>query len=548
MAKFQICRIDVPLFGEVELPNEEAWLHTFASECSKQPDILIEVDESALSIIAEELEIDADYLIAGAERYVSGNFREKARGLSGGQLGEFGEVLTFLLYKSEKQDIVRVVSWKPGSTQTVKGSKFPQPDFIIRKGSNAAALEVKSTEALDFISLRDMTKSYTTLKPCKLVAACREQALPQLAYKGSNRVAQKHSLKIRGHQVVPFPVGQGIAAAVLGVDGRVDRLRSDTKYKTPKSCREAKRSCWSCIPSARHAVIAIMANEPGRLSLGGATADGSIAWFTAYQRWTQALAARDIFAARDAAKVLSDSVINWLETTDGEKRELLASFWGSYLREAMRIRGLNVEVTEKLPMDSDSRTNVDSIESHLAEPENREVEIGEIPRLIKNTKGSLTPFGVSVRLQKRDGISESLSVRASGQFVEFRLASDFWWASKRVETSEEAGKVGNRVITLAMEASGAINLVRIFNEPIPFRDVSARVGDKVIPFGWEANWTVSDSADWLIGLGHWPFLRRPGRPMPWPIHLVTGDPRARMHVFLDGRACIRIHRDLTVGS
>ncbi len=62
-----------------------------------------------MELIADELELDAEGLAADASRYVGGLYRPKARGMGGSQLGDFGDVITFLLNRSSGSEIVRLI-------------------------------------------------------------------------------------------------------------------------------------------------------------------------------------------------------------------------------------------------------------------------------------------------------------------------------------------------------------------------------------------------------------------------------------------------------
>ena len=146
MPTFEVKRVDVPLFGFVEEPNKEKWFAAFAAATTT---IQIQIDAAALDAIADELEIDAEGLAADAERYVNGSYRAKARGMGGSQLGDLGEVLTFIANRVPGREITRVVSWRAGLSQVIKGSLFPQPDFLVNDAAGLAALEVKATEAFD---------------------------------------------------------------------------------------------------------------------------------------------------------------------------------------------------------------------------------------------------------------------------------------------------------------------------------------------------------------------------------------------------------------
>ena len=47
-------------------------------------------------------------------------------------------------------------------------------------------------------------------------------------------------------------------------DGRVGSLRSEAKYKTPKPCRQAGRSCWACVNEECNVVVVEMPKAPTR--------------------------------------------------------------------------------------------------------------------------------------------------------------------------------------------------------------------------------------------------------------------------------------------
>ncbi len=537
MPTFEIKQIQVPLFGVVESQNQAAWLNAFSTPTTTTP---IQIDEGALDIIADELELDGQGLIADAERYVNGSYRAKARGLSGSRLGDLGEVLAYLVNRVLGRKIVRVVSWRAGIGQTIKGSRFPQPDFIVEdENGSAAALEVKSTEALDFVGLRDAPKRWTWLQPCSSVAGCREQALPQLAYVAGAQTLQQHSLVMRAGPVVPFPVGKGVATAVVAVDGRTNALRSDPKFKTPKICRQASRDCWSCIPSACHFVLVTMPNAPGRLSLAGAGGEGPAGWLRAYKRWSQALAARDIFAVRLTVGILSETVTTWLASRDLSEPEVLRAFWGTYLHDAMRSRGLDVEVPRQLGDLSRPALGFEWSPAPLAKPASREASIEEIARVIGGyDQESLAAFVLSARLRRDDRPADSLSVGVSGDFVEFRLASDTWWTTGAVETIENASAVATRLLSVALEASGFP--MAADSGGVPLREVVAQVGDQAIRLGWESKPAPLRSVSWRSWLRHWPFWFEPDPWPPWPVLLALGDPRVRLQVLRDGRADLRV--------
>lgn len=540
MPTFEVKEVKVPLFGVVEVTDKAAWLTAFSvvSKTTK-----VQVDAAALDIIADYLELDAEGLAADAERYVNGSYRKKARGMGGARLGDLGEILTFLVNNVPGREIVRIVSWRAGIGQVIKGSLFPQPDFIIKDASGLAALEVKSTEAFDFVDLRDATKKWKWLQPCSSVAGCREQALPQLAFVGGALTTQQHSLVVQDGTVVPFPVGKGIATAVVAVDGRVNSLRSDSKYMTPTTCRKASRDCWTCLPNNCHFVLVTMPNAPGMLSLGGdASGDDSASWLRAYQRWSQALAARDILAVRSSLGVLVEAVATWLAADNVLEGDVLRGFWGSYLGDAMRSRGLDVEIPGRLGDLRRPELGFEWTQAPVAEPASRETSVEDIMRLISQEQESVAPFMMSARLRRNGRDMDSVTVRGFGEFVEFHLMSETWWTQGVVETIESASLIAMRLLSFVLEASGLP--VPADGDSVPLRVVAARVGDHEIGLGWESTSAMPHSASWRRWVGNRLFWFAHDPWPPWPALLFFGDPRVRLRVTPDGHADLRVLKTL----
>lgn len=545
MPTFNVKQVDIPLFGVVENSNQAGWRAVFSNAAQTIP---VTVDDEVLGIIATDLELDAEGIAVDAERYVNGRYRSKARGLDGSRLGDIGEILTFLVYRASGSQIERVVSWRPGNAQTIKGARFPQPDFIITDGTTLSALEVKSTEAFDFIDFRDTKRKWMWLQPCASVGRCRERALPQLGFVNGSFTQPSHSLVRRDGCVVPYPVGRGVAAAVIAVDGRANTLRTDSKYKTPKPCRELTRDCWSCLPDACHFVLVKMPNAPGVLSLGGAASDdGSAGWFRAYQRWSQALAARELFAAREMLRALVDQITPWLAAPDRSNADLLRAFWRLYLQDAMRGRGFNVELPESLSRLNQSDPGIKWDPVPISEPTNREGRLDDITDLVSQDQTSDAPledstsFAISALLVPNDENSGSVSVRTQGDHMIFDLVSEAWWKQRAVDTIEDASKIATRLLNFAMERSG-------FSHPPPeplvfLREMVAHVGTEKLRFGWVSK-SAASKVDFLYWLKSWWYFEcRTGSP-PWPALLVLGDSRVRLRVMPDGRASLSVLRAL----
>lgn len=541
MTTFNLKQVTVPLFGEVEARTPK-WFRAFAAAPANTQ---VRLDDPALDIIAKELGFDAEGLAGDARRYVDGSYREQARGMGGSSLGSLGEILTFIVNRAKPgRKIVRVESWRVGANQTPKGSLFPQPDFIfVDPSGQPTALEVKSTEAFNFIDLRDTPKRWTWLRPCSSVGYCRERALPQLAYVNGSVAPQQHQLALRGGSVVPFPVDRGVAAAVLAVDGRVNKLRKNAKLRTPKDCRNAQRDCWSCISPVCHFTIVTMPNAPGRLSLAGTDQGGSALWLGAYQRWSQALAARDLIAVRSTIDALADSTARWLARSEGPVRDVLRAFWGSYLGDVTRARGFDVNVPGQLGGLDREGLDFEWSPAPLGQPQNTEVGLDEIGRVlsgVQDDEGSVASFINSVRLQGDGPVRESLSIGVVEDFVEFRLASNAWWASESVASTEHAARIAERLFGVAMVASQRQTSLDGYSPRL--QEVVAHVGDQVVRLGWESVSAAPGTHSWCRWCRE--IEHAPRRWPPWPALLASGDPRLRLRVLRDGRAELRVQRAL----
>lgn len=503
----------------------------------------VSIDSAALDLIADELEIDAEGLVADADRYVQGLFREKAQGLGGSQLGDLGEVLAFLVNRAiQGRQILRVVSWKHGKDRPLKGGRFPRPDFIVRENGRHAALEVKSTEAFDFIQLRDMSKTYTQLKPCAAVARCRNNALEQLGFVGSNVVPQPHLLKIKGGNSVPFPVGQGIAVAVLATDGRVSSLRTDGRYRTPPACRNAPRTrgCWSCVGPDDHIVLVTMPNDPGRLSLAGEPGNGDIRWFEAYQRWARALHSREPRGVQAATSVLSTAVDDWLGPRDAQReRAVLKGFWGSYLGDVTRRYGLEITVPSAFGDLANTAPSFGWERAELPESPVRETTFDEIRGALTQPRNGQSQW-LAARVPSEQQETETLSLGLTETEVRFALLTDIWWNDGIIETEREASSIAARLVSLALTLSGWAGPIGDFSH-MPMKAISANVGDAKVSLGWTVRSAITSPDAWRP-LPLWPFMFHPRFGLSWPPLLAIGDSRAVVRVWPDGRADLRVSR------
>lgn len=87
-----------------------------------------------------------------------------------------------------------------------------------------------------------------------------------------------------------------------------------------------------------------------------------------------------------------------------------AGVLGSYLHDAMRSRGLDVEVPGQLGNLNGPGFDFGWSPAQLAEPTNRESSIEEIARVIGEAQECLPPFTMSARLRGDDRTGGSLSV------------------------------------------------------------------------------------------------------------------------------------------
>lgn len=293
-----------------------------------------------------------------------------------------------------------------------------------------------------------------------------------------------------------------------------------------------------------------MPNTPGHLALAGADRESSPEWFRAYRRWSQALAARDLVAVRSTLLPLVESVVGWRNRAEVEEPDLIRAFWGSYLGDAMRTRGFKVEIPGQL---GDLRlvgANFDWVPAPQPRNPNRVVDMDAITQFVAGDdegghEGGV-PFWLSTRLAGDNRGEESLSVGVVGDFFEFRLASHTWWSAEEVERAEVASQIASRLLAVGVQVSRLPIGPPPEGESLPLREIGARVGDQPIPLGWELKPFPTDVRPWS---GRWFdsrfWLRRyPRQLLPWPAHLALGDPRIRLRVRRDGRAELRVHKEL----
>lgn len=524
MATFNIKQITVPLFGVIDSADPHQWRRAFATN---QQQSVIEIDEPALEILADELGIHADGIVSDARQYVRGEYREKASGISGGLLGELGEILT---YRSEGVNISRVVHWMPANGQTIKGNRFPQPDFLIDTSGKLVALEVKSTEAFNFLELRDSPKRWLWLQPCLAISRCREAALPQLGFLDNIHATQAHSLVQQDGKVVPFPVDIGIAVAVASVDGRTKQLRNIKKLKTPTICRDKKRDCWQCVDEKCNFFMTKMPNAPGYLSLPGQQALDRGRWMRAYRRWTLSLSAKDSFTSKSSAKHLEKLSDAWLQSLDKELRATLRGFWGAYLQETMLSHGIPVSSTEYFGGVSEEwRKKFGWRQPSSSGQLNEEVEIDEFVRRLNSSFARSNRFLISSKYSGERNSTASVSAWAEAEFVEVKWSSVEWLRDGEVSHTE-----AQRILSqfLSFVIFGTAIFYRRFQ--LSLRECSVNVDRNSILLGW-----AIESLDIL----NEDYRRRPLEGIPsWFSHFAARDPRIRLYLSKEGIASLRISR------
>jgi len=524
MFRFYVKQVDTPLFGVVEDSNQSKWHSHFSSGTST---ITVELDHSTIDTIAEDLELDIDGLAVDADRYAQGLYRSKARGLTGSRLGDIGEIISFLINAHQYKAITRVVSWRAGAGQTIKGSRFPQPDFLVTDTTGlAAALEVKSTEVFDFIDWRDNTKSRRFLQPCSSVAGCREQALPHLGFVGHVPAVQRHNLVIKDGTIVPFPVAKGIANAVLALDGRMNSFRTDTRFRTPPICRSEHRNCWNCVPEGCHFVIVKMPNAPGMLSLGGPT-ENNEGWIHAYARWTKALASQNPYAVDRETGNLAGHLETWLHPQGVAYSDMLSEFWMTYLWNSTRSRGLDTVVPQSLVTPEREALITGSTTPRLTGPVASTSTIEKIKELFSQ-KQSQSPFAVSAVLTGADPDKGTITVKRKRDTVEFCYMSPEWWTDKSVQSREEAKIIAEQLLSSTLQLLNwpGQQIYRAY-----LKEMTVRVGESSMHLGWDWH-PVPTGIRWLSK----PWYDGPH----WLRALPLGLSDVRLTVRPDGRATLSI--------
>lgn len=519
--EYVVKRVTAPLFGVLDHVDKSVWRNGFSQ---RKPLVRVSFDDAALDLLSEELELEADSLSYDARRYTEGSYREKSAGMGGSQLGAFGEALTYLTYRGEGKSLIRVVGWQsPRSASAIKGARFPQPDFIVQSDPlTLHALEVKTTEAFDYRKLRENSKLWEYLQPCTRVRDLRERALFQLGYSKGTLTAQQHSLKVSSGRVVPFPVNAGEAVAVLAIDGRTRALHSDTKYRTPKHCKDLGRTCWSCQHQGQFTMVS-MHNEPGRLVLGGSAGEGAKEWFEAYTRWSQALLARDPVSTERSAKRLEAAMDSWFSADrTPRERTALEAFWGAYLKDTTFARGVRIDLQSRRAMPQSWGWSP----AQMIEPEVRE--------LSTDRALSFPQSRIEGAFSYETWTGDRVVVKRSGTSVLVRLLSSSWLQGKEAIGREEAARLAVRMLEAVQGLRGEAERAA----DLPLTAVDATVGDQKLELGWTLNLSSGLALlSWLAQHSYVDVLEAIIPTIqPWAFRLlVTRDGRGTLRI---GRAVI----------
>lgn len=120
---------------------------------------------------------------------------------------------------------------------------------------------------------------------------------------------------------------------------------------------------------------------------------------------------------------------------------------------------------------------------------------------------------------------------------------EYWWGRRAVETDVAASEVAKQILGIGARLTGLQPRPPPTDWVVPLRGVDARVGDARLRLGWVSKGVTPGSSAWRRMLRPWwPFWFEPELWPSWPLLLLLGDPRVRLHVLPDGRARLRIAR------
>lgn len=527
--KFNIKHLQVPLL--TPLDGESFWKQ-FATHKHWAE---VEFTNDQYEIIAQDLELTADGLVNDIFQYTSGQYRPNTLGPSGNRLGDFAEAITLLYLKQWFNKVVRIVGSvrPPGSPPE---GRFPRPDFLVEDGNKIGCLEVKSTEALSLSRLCEVNK-YLFLKPCQEVEGRRLAALEQLGYDQSGKLlTPNHSLKLQGGRTVQFPSDFAVGIALLALDGRIAKLgiSSDPKkYRTPRPCQDAGRNCWNCLQrpgtsAPGDLVLARMNNSPGALQLLPSGPDRQ-EWIETYTRWSQAIWSREPSIIQEYTQQLRSQTINWISELGFESRQdirRLRAAWDEYLWASAMQRGIRIDMPEMGQAFSgiEGSGEVSAIGSF--EPIAERVREEEVYDFL-DEQNERRRFLVA---STAPSIQNHLPPYTIDQFEdgswELRLCSRSWRDGIKLRTEQEAASVAREVLRIALRL-GEFSPISLDWDP-PMKAILNSIEYSILGWRIQRRWEGGGSP--RSGAVHW---------LHW---LSYGDARAKLFVYPDGRAYLRLAR------
>jgi len=545
MASFLAKQIAMPLFGVVD---DQAKLRgKFSGSATGVGPF--DVQDGDVGHVAEHVGIDATDDVNALKRFVSGGWHPAADPPGPTVLGNFGEMLTYLYLRRQGERPLRVVSYRRGGAPAT-ADDFPMPDFLLEADEALGCLEVKTSSPLNYLDARDVVGSanrhvWRQLAPCKTIPGHWSEALRQLGRTDAAATAPLHDLVLRDERVLRFPSDFGIAHVHLVRDGRMDALRNHpnaARLKTPPTCVKLGRTCWTCMeatsgtpPSPRLVdVVSIhMHNEPGRLVLlGSGSPEAQRTWREAYEGWSRALWARDPVVARPFDERLVEATEMWLEGTALASSEdalaVVRGGWDRYLGAEAISRGLReVGVRQRFPEDR-MRSALDR--EKAADSSEPEVDIQDAvpPGLFAE------PVVRRVRIL-RDGAA--FTILADRETIEIRTLRE----SSAQPLLDEGARTTKVLVRVALETLHGIRAQEIVVRGGPGA-VTIRYDGQSFALGWRFRARVEPWGVVAIVADE----SGPSRYVvtPWMVALNLGDPRTALGGYDDGRAYLRLPRDL----
>ncbi len=527
-------QVPARLFGDIGGSDPASFYDTFSAPGSTRR---IELGDDLYDHIEDRLGCDVEDEARALRRFVHPpGYRGNAAPIDGTMQGNATEVVSFIVASLDGFSPTRIVSYERGSG----ADDFPQPDFIVQKDGEVGALEVKSTQALDYNRLRVVRDpgfdSWRRLAPCRRTAPARQRALRQLGYVDDIPREQSHMLREHGGRIVPFPSSFGIAHVHLVRDARLDSMRHHPRLKVPTLCRSAGRNCWSCLDAPRpgsaqtspaHLTLVDFRNAPKVLVMHEASSSG---WLTKYRRWSEALWARDPVATGPLQSKLAARIEQWLEELPNaaDLRPHLRGWWDWYLGGVARANGMSEVAASprfELPELIFRRREQEEFEPRM--PEVAEIQAQELPGWAR-LRGEAD-------WSARFGEADSHVVTAQHGVLLIRHLPKEWWEGVEV-TQERATEIAKSMVRTLFAVSSDI-VVSSVQLGSGLRELNASDDDKSSFLGWRYLPDGDRPTDILVH-GDFPFALA----SPATIALSLRDPRCALGVHADGRAYLRVPR------